>query len=66
MSHSFGNTGIDIDGKLLENRCPENPISSLWASVDFLRCCPVMKLLTRSSSEIVYVCSLMQRRDIRS
>ena len=32
-------------GKLLENRYPEQPMSSLWAYIESLRCCPVMHLL---------------------
>ena len=30
---------------LLENREPENPMSSLCASIEYLRCCPVMQSL---------------------
>ena len=31
--------------KLLENRYPDQPMSSLWASIESLRCCPVMQLI---------------------
>ena len=33
------------DGKLLDNRGPEKPISSLWPSIESLRCYPLMQSL---------------------
>ena len=32
-------------GKLLENRYPDQPMMSLWDSMESLRCCTVIQLL---------------------
>ena len=36
---------LDRGENLLENRYPDQPMSSFWYYMESLRCCPVMKLL---------------------
>ena len=42
--HEFG-VHLVRGEKLLDNRYPEQPMSSLWSSIESLRCCPVVQSL---------------------